>query len=315
MNAPVNTNQVATPQVNPVQQYFKDQGALKKIQSILGEKAKSFVTTVLQLTATNSQLASANPETVYAAAVTAATLDLPVNPNFGFAYILPYNVNKKCKANGWKDEWHTEAQLQIGYKGFIQLALRSNQFKSINVCPVFYGDTNEMIMSRLTSLFPPRVDGGQIVGYVAWFKLLDGFEAHENMTLDELKNHAYNYSKTYKKAVDDDKNYSTWHQNFDAMSKKTVLKKLLTHWAPLSVDLQKAIDSDQAVMRTVNGEQAPDYIDNKSVVTPIEAPKLALLDGEFNDLLEQLNAGAIDKDYIMNGYALTDAQRVAVEAQ
>lgn len=311
MNAVVKVeNQVAA--VNPVQQYFKDQGALKKIQSILGEKAKSFVTTVLQLTATNSQLANANPETVYAAAVTAATLDLPINPNFGFAYILPYNVNKKCKENKWKDDWQIEAQLQIGYKGFIQLALRSGQFKGLNVCPVYQGDTNENIMNRLTSLFPDRLVNGQIIGYVAWFKLLDGFEAHENMTIDELNQHAYNYSKTYKKAVDDKKDYSTWHQNFDAMSKKTVLKKLLTHWAPLSVDLQKAIDSDQAVMRTVNGEQTPDYTDNKP---QLEAPVQHLDQAMFDQVKTSISGGDLDKAFVLSGeagYQLSEQQHAEI---
>lgn len=311
MNAPVKTeNQVAA--VNPVQQYFQDQGALRKIKSILGEKAKSFVTTVLQLTATNSQLANANPETVYAAAVTAATLDLPVNPNFGFAYILPYNVNKKCKSNNWKDDWQIEAQLQIGYKGFIQLALRSGKFKSINVCPVYLDDTDEAIMSRLTSLFPARVVNKPIVGYVAWFKLLDGFEAHENMDMEELKEHAYNYSKTYKKAVDDKKDYSTWHQNYGAMCSKTVLKKLLTHWAPLSVDLQKAIDSDQAVMRTVNGEQTPDYVDNKP---QLEAPVQHLDQAMFDQVRASISSGDLDKAFVLSGeagYQLSEQQHAEI---
>lgn len=307
MNAIVNAEK-QTIAANPVQQYFKDQGALGKIKSILGEKAKSFVTTVLQLTATNSQLANANPETVYAAAVTAATLDLPVNPNFGFAYILPYNVNKKCKQNNWKDDWQIEAQLQIGYKGFIQLALRSGKFKSINVCAVYQGDTDDVIMHRLTSLFPPRVINSPIVGYVAWFKLLDGFEAHENMTSDELQSHAYNYSKTFKKAADDKKDCSTWHQNLDAMSKKTVLKKLLTHWAPLSVDLQKAIDSDQAVMRDVNGEQSTTYVDNQP---SIEAPTLGLDQEMFAQLKASIASGDLDKAFVLSGdagYQLTKNQ-------
>jgi len=305
MNAPV--TQISD--INPVQQYFKDQGALLKIKSILGEKAKSFVTTVLQLTVTNSQLAYANPETVYAAAVTAATLDLPVNPNFGFAYILPYNVNKKCKQNNWKDDWQVEAQLQIGYKGFIQLALRSNQFKHINVCEVFADDNDEQIIERLTSLFPPRKTG-EVVGYVAWFKLLNGFEAHCNMNVSELKEHAYKYSKTYKKAVDDKKDYSTWHQNFDAMSKKTVLKQLLTSRAPLSVELQWAIETDQAVMRDVGGNIEPEYTDNQPL--GLEAPTQTLDQNQFSQLMASVQNRSMDKAYVLSGeagYVLTPEQQ------
>ncbi|WP_144618803.1 recombinase RecT [Acinetobacter pittii] len=305
MNAPV----TQLSDINPVQQYFKDQGALVKIKSILGEKAKSFVTTVLQLTVTNSQLAFANPETVYAAAVTAATLDLPVNPNFGFAYILPYNVNKKCKQNNWKDDWQVEAQLQIGYKGFIQLALRSNQFKHINVCEVFADDNDEQIIERLTSLFPPRKTG-EVVGYVAWFKLLNGFEAHCNMNVSELKEHAYKYSKTYKKAVDDKKDYSTWHQNFDAMSKKTVLKQLLTSRAPLSVELQRAIETDQAVMRDVDGRIEPEYTDNQPL--SLDAPTQSLDQNQFSQLMASIQNGSMDKAYVLSGdagYVLTPDQQ------
>ena len=132
------------------------------------------------------------------------------------------------------------------------------------------------------------------------------------MDMEELKEHAYSYSKTYKKAVDDKKDYSTWHQNYGAMCSKTVLKKLLTHWAPLSVDLQKAIDSDQAVMRTVNGEQTLDYVDNKP---QLEAPVQHLDQAMFDQVRTSISSGDLDKAFVLSGeagYQLSEQQHAEI---
>jgi len=105
-----------------------------------------------------------------------------------------------------------------------------------------------------------------------------------------------------------------WKDNFEAMALKTVLKLLLSKQAPLSIDMQKAQMADQAIIRDVDKDEF-DYIDHSESVADLEPPKLPLSDDEFSAVLEQLNAGAIDKAYILDGYMLTDAQRVAVEAQ
>lgn len=105
-----------------------------------------------------------------------------------------------------------------------------------------------------------------------------------------------------------------WKDQFEAMALKTVLKLLLSKQAPLSIDMQKAQMADQAIIRDVDKDEF-DYIDHQESIADLEAPKPTLNDDEFNAALEQLNVGAIDKAYILDGYSLTDAQRVAVEAQ
>ena len=116
------------------------------------------------------------------------------------------------------------------------------------------------------------------------------------------------YSQTAKKG------FGVWKDQFEAMALKTVLKLLLSKQAPLSIEMQTAQLADQAIVRDVETNDF-DYIDHSESVADLEPPKLTLNDDDFDAALEQLNAGAIDKTYILNGYTLTDAQRVAVEAQ
>ena len=120
--------------------------------------------------------------------------------------------------------------------------------------------------------------------------------------------HASKYSQTAKKG------FGVWKDQFEAMALKTVLKLLLSKQAPLSIEMQTAQLADQAIVRDVETNDF-DYIDHSESVADLEPPQLTLNDDEFDVALEQLNAGAIDKAYILNGYMLTDAQRVAVEAQ
>ena len=149
---------------------------------------------------------------------------------------------------------------------------------------------------------------GSPIGYVAFFKLINGFTAELYMSKEEVMKHANKYSQTAKKG------YGVWKDQFEAMALKTVLKLLLSKQAPLSIDMQKAQMADQAIIRDVDKDEF-DYIDHSESIADLEPPKPTLNDDEFNAALEQLNANAIDKAYILDGYTLTDAQRVAVEAQ
>ncbi|MHA3062541.1 recombinase RecT [Acinetobacter sp. ANC 4641] len=271
----------------------------EKLKELVGKNAPAFATSVLQIVNSNSMLVNADPQTIFSAACMAATLNLPINNSLGFAYIVPFKNNKANKI---------EAQFQLGYKGYIQLAQRSGQFKRIAATAVYEGQLLEA-----DPLFGYKFDWkvekkGQPIGYVAFFELINGFTAELYMTAQEVQQHANKYSQTAKKG------YGVWKDQFEAMALKTVLKLLLSKQAPLSIEMQKAQIADQMVIHdadTLTG----DYIDHDESIADIEAPKPTLSDDEFNAALEQLNANAIDKDYILNGYALTDAQRIAVEAQ
>lgn len=290
MNAPMKHN---------AKDFFAKPMVQEKLKELVGKNAPAFATSVLQIVNSNSMLVNADPQTIFSAACMAATLNLPINNNLGFAYIVPFKNNKENKI---------EAQFQLGYKGYIQLAQRSGQFSRIAATPVYNGQLiseNPLLGYEFDWSVKPS---GDPIGYVAFFKLINGFTAELYMSKEEVMKHANKYSQTAKKG------YGVWKDQFEAMALKTVLKLLLSKQAPLSIDMQKAQMADQAIIRDVDKDEF-EYIDHQESIADLEAPKPTLNDDEFNAALEQLNANAIDKAYILDGYALTDAQRIAVEAQ
>jgi recombination protein RecT len=247
---------------------FERDDVKQKFKELLGKRATSFITSVLQITAQNQLLAKADPVSIYQSAAVAATLDLPLNQNLGFAYIVPYNQKYKDENGVWQTK--QVAQFQMGYKGFIQLAQRSGQFKSIYSSAIYEGqlinanplDGYEFDFSKRTS--------DKIIGYAARFKLLNGFEATWFMDIEQLKKHGGKYSKTFN----NDK--GLWNTDFEGMANKTVIKLLLSKFAPLSVDMQKAVITDQAVVNDANSDDVT-YIDNEATVIDKESERVTLL--------------------------------------
>lgn len=282
-------NQVAQ-QAKSLKQYVSDDKIRQKFTEILGEKSKGFLASVMQV-ANSPMLKNADPATVINAAMMAATLDLPINNNLGFAYIVPFN-NRKAGT--------TEAQFQLGWKGYVQLAQRSGQFSRIAATPVYQGQIvseNPLMGYEFDWSVKPQ---GNPIGYVAFFKLLNGFTADLYMTVDEVNRHASKYSQTYKRG------FGVWKDNFDAMALKTVLKLLLSKQAPLSIEMQSAVLADQAIVRDVENNDF-DYIDHNESVADLEAPKLPISNEDFASLTEQLKAGAIEKSFF-DGYQLSQEQ-------
>ena len=258
---------------------FERDDVKRKFQDMLGKRATSFITSVLQIAAQNQLLAQADPVSIYQAAAVAATLDLPLNANLGFAYIVPYNQSYKDEQGKWQKK--QVAQFQMGYKGFIQLAQRSGQFKSIYASPIFEGQIiSENPLQGYEFDFTKKSD--VLVGYAAKFKLLNGFEATWYMTIDQLKKHGAKYSKTFT----NDK--GLWNTDFEGMANKTVIKLLLSKFAPLSVDMQNAVIIDQGV---INNHETIDvtYADNEPLVIDKEAERIALMINDaqtFDDLMK-----------------------------
>jgi recombination protein RecT len=203
---------------------------------------------VLQIVASNKLLVNADPNSIYQSAAVAATLDLPLNNNLGFAYIVPYNAKQE------DGTYKQVAQFQMGYKGFIQLAQRSGQFKSIYASPIYQGQIiNENPLDGYE--FDFKVKSDVLVGYAAKFKLLNGYEATLYMNIEQLKSHGGKYSKTFNNIG------GLWNTDFDAMASKTVLKLLLSRFAPLSIEMQKAVTNDQAIINDAETEDIT-YIDH-----------------------------------------------------
>lgn len=230
-----------------ISKLVNDDGFRQKAEKTLGERTPQFMSSVLSLVNSNSTLQKADPIKVYNACLMSAALNLPVNNNLGYAYIIPY-----------KDD----VQLQIGWKGFIQLAQRSGQFKTIVANPVHENEMNGVNpMTGEVEFEFKKEKEGEVVGYMAYFKLLNGFEKSLYMSIDDLTKHGKKYSQTFKKG------YGVWSDNFDAMAIKTVIKLLLNKYAPLSIDMQKAIEYDQKV--------DDEYKDNK--------PSFHVEDAELGD--------------------------------
>jgi recombination protein RecT len=243
--------------------FFAKVSVKKKFEEMLGNRAPQFITSVLQIAASNELLSKADPMSIYNSAAVAATLDLPLNNNLGFAYIVPYNAKQK------DGTFKVVAQFQMGYKGFIQLAQRSGQFKTISAAPIYEGQLVEM--NPLTGfVFDFSKKGEKIIGYAAYFSLINGFEKTFYMTVEEVTKHAGRFSQTYKKG------FGLWKDEFESMATKTVLKLLLSKFAPLSVEMQKAVLVDQGIIKDENATQV-EYADHEDVTIDKEAERVTLL--------------------------------------
>lgn len=222
-----------------IQALVKTDYMIKQAEKALGAKAPQFLTSVLALANSSPEIAKCEPYSTYNACLTAATLDLAVNQNLGYAYIVPYAG---------------KAQFQMGWRGFVQLAMRYGQYESLGAREVYEDELVGVDEFTGEPKFKFSLDKtGKIVGYMAYFVLLNGFKKAEYMSIEEIEKHAKKYSQTYKKYGS-----GQWKDNFDRMAKKTVLKLLLNRYAPLSIEMQTAIAEDQKV----NDEYADNSIKN-----------------------------------------------------
>lgn len=217
---------------NSLQGLLSSPDVKNRFEELLGKKAPGFISSILSVANNNKVLFKCEPKTVIAAAALAAALDLPVNQNLGFAYIIPFNNSK---------EGRYEAQFQLGYKGYIQLAMRSGQYQTINAAIVYEGEI--VNRNRFTGEFEfGERTSDKIIGYIAYFKLVNGFEKYNYMTVEEMQSHAKKFSKNYKGGTD------KWGiTDFNRMALKTVLKLLISKYGILSIEMQGAGQMAQAL--------------------------------------------------------------------
>jgi recombination protein RecT len=219
----------------------------KKFNEVLDKKAPQFMASLLNLYGGDPNLQAAEPLSIVSSALVAASLDLPVDKNLGYAWIVPFYDHKK----GYK-----AAQFQLGYKGYIQLALRSGQYKAMNVIDVREGELKKW--NRLTEELELDLDGAdsdKVIGYCGYFRLVNGFEKTVYWTKDEVEAHRIKFNK----AKDKQSLNNVWRSDYDAMAKKTVIRNLLGKWGILSIDMQTALSKD--VDSEVVAEESPDVID------------------------------------------------------
>lgn len=204
-----------------------------KFEEMLGKRASQFMTSITSVVGNNSLLQKADVNSIIMGAATAASMDLPLNPNLGYAALVPFNSKEGCFA-----------QLQIQVKGWVELFLRSGQCQNI-ICETVY-EGQLVKKNKFTGEYVFDEDAkksDKVVGYMAYFRLSNGFEKYEYMTVEEVKAHAQKFSQTYRK------NIGPWKEMFEQMAQKSVLKRLLTKWAPKSIEMQQIAMFDQAVIK------------------------------------------------------------------
>ncbi|WP_193441516.1 recombinase RecT, partial [Streptococcus suis] len=193
------TNQLAKFDSMTPQQAFNSTAVLEKFRSVLNGRETQFVTSLLSIINSNSYLAKATNTSIMNAAMKAATLNLPIEPSLGMAYVVPYNRSEK-QGNTWVKI--NEAQFQMGYRGFIQLAQRSGQIRNIN-CDIVYKEEflrYDKVYGTL-HLTDEQVDSGEVVGYFASLELINGFRKMIFWKKEKVVAHAQKYSKTYDKST------------------------------------------------------------------------------------------------------------------
>ena len=241
------------------------------LTNVLGEKKQTFVSNMVALVSSNKALSECDPSTIMFSCLKATALGLALDPSLGLAWVLPYRDNKNNT---------TVATFQLGAKAYIQLALRTAQYRKINVRDVRQGEiVGEDFVSgdmQFKKLEKDR-EKAPVVGYVAMFELINGFSKQLYMSVEELDAHAKRFSQTYRKG------YGLWSDKEmrGSMMEKTILKRLLSKYGVLSVEMEQAIKSDSAVLGENNSVR---YIDNEEDAIDLE--KAADVAAKFEDFNE-----------------------------
>lgn len=233
--------QVST--TNQLKKWFSNESLIKQLGSQLSISPQAFTSSVLSVVNNNKYLRNADPASIYGAAMVAASMNLQVNPSLGECAIIPYGK---------------QAQFQVMRSGLVQLAMRSGVIKSLINEVVYEGQLVKK--NKFKGVYEFDEDAktsDKVIGYMSYMETVEGFEKTLYMTVDEVKEHAKKFSKTYQSGS------GIWKENFDAMAMKTVLKKLLSKWAPKSV--APARQFDQAVVK-INPDKGQNDIEDAEVV-------------------------------------------------
>ena len=224
------------------------------INQTLGDKdrATRFIASISSAVATNQALQECDAGTILSGALLGESLNLSPSPQLGQYYLVPFNDSKK----GYK-----VAQFQLGYKGYIQLAIRSGQYKKLNVLAIKRGELikydplNEEIEVNLIEDEEER-ENAETIGYYAMFEYTNGFRKSLYWSKSKMEKHALKYSKGYAAH----KGYTFWEKDFDGMAYKTMLRQLISKWGIMSIDMQQAVEKD---MTAINTDGTYEYVDNE----------------------------------------------------
>lgn len=239
--------------------YLTADAVKNQINQVVGGKdGQRFISAIVSAVNTNPALQECTNQSILSGALLGESLKLSPSPQLGQYYLVPFNDKNKGKV----------AQFQLGYKGYIQLAIRSGQYKKLNVLAIKEGELirfdplNEEIEVRLIEDEEER-EQANTIGYYAMFEYTNGFRKAIYWSKRKMEAHALKYSKGYQAK----KGYTFWEKDFDGMAYKTMLRQLISKWGIMSIDMASAIDSDMTV---INEDGTKDYVDNDDAVFDME---------------------------------------------
>lgn len=244
--------------------YLTQDAVKNQINEVIGGKnGQRFIAAIVSAVNNNPQLQECTNQSILSGALLGESLKLSPSPQLGQYYLVPFNDKNAGKV----------AQFQLGYKGYIQLAIRSGMYKKLNVLAIKEGELkhfdplNEEIECILITDEAER-EKAETVGYYAMFEYTNGFRKALYWSKEKMKAHAEQYSAGYKKDLKNGTSYTFWAKDFDSMAYKTMLRQLISKWGIMSIDLISALDADMAV---INEDGTKVYVDTEEDI--IDMPK------------------------------------------
>lgn len=230
-----------------------------RFQEILRDRAPQFMSSIVNLVNADPNLQKCEPMSVIASCMVAATMDLPIDRNLGYAWIVPYKDGKTGRML---------AQFQMGYRGYIQLALRTGKYAKINALPIHEGEL--VSWNPLTEDFvfdPEGRKSDKVVGYAGYFRLINGYEKFVYWPIAAMEAHRKRFAKSG----------FGWQQEYDAMALKTVIRNMLAKWGILSIEMQKAVSTDEKAPLAVGSDDPIDVewhdVEAEGEIRDVEPPK------------------------------------------
>ena len=262
----VNNTLAARPNKVGLTAYLTQDAVKDQIAKVVGGKdGQRFITAIISAVNTNSQLQQCTNPSILSAALLGESLKLSPSATLGHYYMVPYKDKEKGMV----------AQFQLGYKGYIQLAIRSGMYKKLNVLAIKEGELvrfdplNEEIEVNLIQDEEAR-ENAPTVGYYATFTYTNGFQKAIYWSRAKMEKHALRYSQGYRSDKKNKTEYTFWSKDFDGMAYKTMLRQLISKWGIMSIEMQNAFDNDMAV---IHEDGTKDYVDTEDYVVEVEEPK------------------------------------------
>ena len=244
--------------------YLTKDAVKDQISKVVGGKdGQRFISAIVSATTTNPALQECSNPSILSAALLGESLKLSPSPQLGHYYLVPYN-DKNGKV----------AQFQLGYKGYIQLAIRSGQYKKLNVMAIkegeleYFDPLNEDIKINLMVDNWDARESAPTIGYYAFFELVNGFRKAIYWSKAQMESHAVKYSPGYRSK----KGFTFWEKDFDQMAYKTMLRQLISKWGIMSIELQTAFEGDMAV---INEDGSKTYVETDENVIEMSATEEA----------------------------------------